>query len=105
MNMDKIVSDLVEKRFKDFLCECIGEEFKDEYHAKGLMKDRIREILQEVIDQNESKIKALMIEVVEKSILQGGCTPEFNYSINFNLSSWDLKRKYEKLLEEEKHAQ
>ena len=68
MDMDKIITDLVEKRFNEELCIAVAETFDNRDGYKNKLQVRILEIVDEVIQDNADEIKKVLELAIKESV-------------------------------------
>jgi len=100
MDIDKIVTDLLDKRLKDCLASKVSESV--ERNGEQLLATFINDTTKKIIIEMEPEIKAAIKKAVEMTILSGQITPGLNWNINFNLPSWELKKQLERAEGKEK---
>lgn len=72
MDLDKIVSELVEKRFKDTVMECIERVDETDSYNMGELKDalhkKICSLVKEEVEKREEEIRKLIVERINTHI-------------------------------------
>ena len=96
MDMDKIITDLVEKRFEQALCDAVSKKFADRHgydpdslHCK--ISNRIHEIMDKVVKEREPQIRALLVKAVDEMVIAAAPIAHFGTEIKFNTPSHELK--------------
>ena len=105
MDMDKIISDLVEKRFENELCYAVRDVIEgDSYHPddsmRGILRNHIRKIMQSIIDEKSCLIKKLLEQTIDKCFLEVPIA-SLDYRININMSSFEVQSILNRIKKEE----
>ena len=72
MDIDKIVGDLVEKRFNDIVAHVIGGEMSDAFSSRDdfedCLKDKVKELMQEELEKRSEAIRRKLSEAIDQSL-------------------------------------
>ena len=98
MDIDKIVTELIESRIDAALKDRLTKEM--EIYGDGSeknLREFITRLFNEVMKEKEAEIKAKIKKVVDDIVLQGDITNTFSISINFNEPAYALQERLRRM--------
>lgn len=102
MDIDKIVTDLLEKRLKDELVATVAEQF--EGHGRDYLSSFVNETMRKLIIEMEDEIKNTLRTALEISFKDNIVIPEFSWNIKTNLPSYELRAELERREKKEQNG-
>jgi len=102
MDIDKIVTDLVEKRLQDRLAMAVADHFHSEGDAA--LSQFIQQIIPGCLIERESEIKAAVKLAIDKAVFTSIIVPRFGYEVHFNMSVWELEKQLAEAKRREKEG-
>jgi len=91
MDLDKIVTDLVEVRLEQELRKRLTEAIEG-YSHEAAIKEVVAKAINEALAERSDEIKAKIHKAIDEVVLQGDITNSFSVGVKFNTSWYELER-------------
>ena len=88
--MEKIINELVDKRFADELSMGVVEVLENDHRFK--LHGKIREIMDEVLSEKEDLIREVIRKSIDSMIINSSALTTFGTNIKFNASRYDVQK-------------
>jgi hypothetical protein len=89
MDMDKIISDLVEKRLIDYLGRAVGEEF--ERYGNTALREVINEVTKEILVEKRENIKKILKDTIDKTFSDDFVKTQIRMDLAFNVPTYEIE--------------
>ena len=103
MDIEKIVTDLVEKRIDEFLAQSVANVMEYRDRVEGL-REFIQNIIMQAAREMEPQIKEGIKESISSMVLSGTRCPEIRFSLDMSPSSWQIEERLREIKKAELKA-
>ena len=95
MDMDKIITDLVNARFRENLGIAISAEINGDMNQGSVLsyklKEHINGIMDEILEERKDEIKAILRKAVDEAVIKSDPILSFDYKLQMNMPRYKIE--------------